>query len=101
MHLLPITKLGKWSVGFTISFLVFLMVLMLMAASGQTGGETFSDNLLLAIPGFVAGGSAIVAFIIGIIAIWQQKERSWPVYVAVIIGLLATIFIVSEFDSTH
>ena len=74
---------------------------MLLVASGQRGGQTFSDNLLLAIPGFVGGGSAVASSIIGVIAIWHRQERAWSVYIATLIGLSATIFILGEFITPH
>jgi hypothetical protein len=101
MTLVPKTTLGKWSLGLSVSFFVSLGLLMLMAATGQEGGEKFTDNLLLAIPAFLAAVSAVGAFSTGIVGIIRKKERSILVFAATIIGLLVLLFLVGEFTTPH
>ncbi len=98
---MPKTVLGKWSVWMGVAFVVLLGTLMSLAASGQTGGETFSDNLLLSIPALGAGIAAIATFVLGALAIWKQRERAWLVYLTTVIGFLVLLFLVGEFTTPH
>src|SRR4030042_4874023 len=96
-RILPKTALGKWSIGFAGSFIVFFALVSVLGATGQEAGETFFSNLYLAIPGLIAGVSGIAAFITGIISIIFLKERAILVFVSTAIGLLLILFILSDF----
>ena len=95
------TKLGKWSVGLIVVFFVLFALLQTLVMSGQKGGETFSDNLLLTIPGFSMAISGILAFFTGIFGIIKRKERSVLVFVATAIGLFVLLFVLGEILSPH
>ncbi|MBI2670751.1 hypothetical protein HYX18_02130 [Candidatus Woesearchaeota archaeon] len=69
--------------------------------SGQGGGATLFDNLVLTIPIFLAGISGILAFFTGIISIVKSKERSVLVFLATAIGLFVLIFVLGEFLFPH
>ena len=102
MSLSPKTKLGKWSVGFVIAFFLLLATVMfVVSVLGQEGGKTFFDNLWISIPMLGAGAAAIAAFIVGIIAIIKNKERSILVIIAALIGLLVSWFVVGEIVAPH
>lgn len=86
----PQTKLGRWSVGLNAFFLITIVisiilvnVLGILSYNGRWWDATVP---ILAL-------ATIVAFILGIIAIIKNKERSIIVYASVIIGLLAILFI--------
>ncbi|MCJ7510668.1 MAG: hypothetical protein MUP14_07275 [Dehalococcoidia bacterium] len=98
---MPKTLLGKWSVGLIILFFSLFATLNFLAASGQEGGDTFSDNLTLAIPALGAGAAGVLAFFTGIIGIIRSKERSVLVFVASAIGLLILLFMLGEILSPH
>ena len=101
-NLLPKTLLGKWSVGLIIAFFLLLGTGMFVVQGlGQTGGETFFDNLWISIPMLSAGASAIAAFLTGIISIVKDKERATTVFAAALIGLLVSLFVFGEFISPH
>jgi len=93
----PKTTPGKWSIGLIVGFFLSLAILMIMAASGQRGGDTITSNLWLGIPGLLAGVCAISSLVIGAIAILRSKERSVVVILATIIGLFVLIFLLSGF----
>jgi hypothetical protein len=97
----PKTSPGKWSLYLIGGFFLCLAFLILMAASGQRGGETFSDNLMLAIPGLLAALCGIAAFCTAIIAIFKSKERSVLVFLAALIGLGILLFCLGEFLFPH
>lgn len=98
---LPKSTLGRWSIGLIGSLVLFFALLALLAASGQRGGETFSDNLALAVPGLLAAISGIAAFFTGLIAIIKNKERSALVFLSAFIGLDVLIFCLGEVLSPH
>ena len=94
---MPKTKFGKWAVWCMGSFFIFLIIGNIFVASGQEGGETFTDNLAIAIPMSLALLSGILAFIFGLISIIKSKERSVVVFIITGIGLLITFFALGEF----
>ena len=98
---MPESRLGKWSVGLIIVFLLLFATLQLLVASGQQGGATFFSNLVLAIPGSLGGISGVFAFFTGIVAIIKSKERSVPVFLAAAMGLFILIFLLGEILSPH
>ncbi len=95
------TRLGKWSVGLIIVFFLSLATLCLFIAFGQRGGESFFSNLLLAIPGLVAGISGILAFFTGIISIFKNKERSVLVFLSTAIGFFVLFWCLAEILFPH
>ena len=97
----PKTKLGKFSVGLIVAFLLFLSIFYLMIASGQRGGETFFSNLYLTIPFLLAAISAISSFFTGIIGVFKEKEKSILVFFSIIIGFLVFLFILGEILFPH
>lgn len=98
---MPRTTLGKWSVGLIGFFCLSLITLILLAASGQRGGETLFSNPLLAAAGISAASAGTAAFIIGMASILWRKERSALVFIAVAIGLYATLSWIGEILFPH
>jgi len=98
---MPKTTLGKWSVALISAFIVFLISLQLIAASGQRGGETFFSNLALAVPILIAGISGVSAFVTGLVGVIRSGERSIIVYLATAIGLLVLLFCLVEITFPH
>ncbi len=99
---LPTTTVGKWSIGLAISlFSFFVLSIAIVVLGHQTGGETFSDNLYIAIPMFLAGISGISALITGAIGILGYKERSVFVFLSAAVGLFVLFLILGEFLVPH
>lgn len=103
MKILPVTKLGKWSlillVGF---FLLFIFTtVVIVGLFHQEGGNSFTDNLFISIPMFSAFGCAIAAFVAGVVSVWKYKERSLLVFVPIGLGLIITLFIIGELTTPH
>ncbi len=69
LHLLPTTRLGRWSVALLGLCVVSFAVVFLLVAAGQKGGETIFDNWLLTGPIVVAGISATAAALVGLISV--------------------------------
>jgi len=99
--ILPKTPLGKWSTGLVVAFVVLLVVFLLLVASGQRGGETFFSNLVLTIPMLLAETSGVLAFLIGLISVIKNKERSILVFLAMLIGFFISIFWLGEVIFPH
>ena len=85
----PQTKLGKWSVWLNACFLIVIVVSVILV---NVFGILSYDDIWwdVTVNVFLA---SIAAFVLGVIAIRKHKERSVLVYISVIIGLLAILFI--------
>lgn len=77
---MPKTILGKWSVGLMVAFILLFVLLQVLVASGQEGGETFFDNLPLSIPVILMAASGIAAFLVGLVSVVKNKERALTVF---------------------
>ena len=87
----PKTIKGIWSVRLILASVLFFILFFAVAASGQTGGDTFFSNLALAIPMLVAALSAVASFFTGIIAIIRNRERATFVYLSTTLGFLVLL----------
>jgi hypothetical protein len=91
--LFPTSRLGWWSV-WTFGMLVAGFAVMLtMAILGETGGETFRDNLALSIPAAVAFAGATVSIGSGIVAAVRSHERSVAAGVAAAASTVVFLFV--------
>jgi hypothetical protein len=99
--IVPETTPGKWSLGLIGGLVLFFALLFILAASGQRGGETFSSNLALAVPGLLAAICGIAAFFTGVIGILFARERAVLVFLAAFIGLDVLLFCLGEVLSPH
>jgi len=97
----PKTYLGKWAVGLIIAFFIFLSLFFMFIGLGERGGETIFSNLKLLIPYSIAVVSAVASFVIGIISIFKNKERSVLVFLSIILGFLILLWTLAEFIFTH
>ena len=93
----PTTRPGRLSLILVGVAVAALAAMMAAVASGQTGGETFSDNWLLATLGLVMAAWAVGAGTAAWYAIFRRRERAVLVGISALVGLLATFFIVGEF----
>lgn len=90
MKLKPQTKLGKWSVRLNAIFLIIITVsIILVNVLGVLSYDDHWWNMTVPIIFF----ASIVAFILGIIAIIKNKEKSVIVYMSVIVGSLTILFL--------
>jgi len=87
---MPKTRSGKWSVWLNAFFLIIIATSIILV--NLLGILSYDDHWWdVTVP--VVFFASIVAFILGIIAIRKNKERSVLVYISVIIGLLSVLFI--------
>ena len=97
----PSTRQGWWSAGFLVGFLIVFGAFQALVASGQRGGETFFSNPWLAVSILAAAGSAIVGGVMAGIAIFRKSERSFFSFVALLLGIFVTLFMVGEIALPH
>jgi hypothetical protein len=97
----PSTPAGRWSVGLAVVSLVALAVFFAMAASGQTGGDSFTDNWLLTGPILVVLVAGVGGLVSAIVAFLRSGERGIALLLPVLWGLLVTMFTIGEFASPH
>ena len=108
VNLIPKTKLGKWSVGLITAMPILFFIGMSFTDSlyeSVSAGRTILEDIaqrpalaLTMLAGMVAGVSA---FIVGLIAIIREKERTVLVYVATSIGMLLILFLIGEVLFPH
>lgn len=98
---MPRTGAGKWSVRMGGLFFLFFGVFLLLAISGQQGGDTFQDNLVLAIPGLIADLFGVLAFLLGIYSIIWRKERSFLVLLVTSVGSMFLLLLLGEVLFPH
>jgi hypothetical protein len=90
MQLKPQSKLGGWSVGLNAFFLITIgvtLVLVKLLGVLSYGDRWWDITVPIIFP------ASIMAFILGIVAIINNKERSIFVYVSIAVGLLVVLFI--------
>ncbi len=97
----PSTRLGWWSVGLVVGFLVFFGTFQTLVASGQRGGETFFSNPWLALTILPAAGSALAAGAAAAGAIFWRHERSFLCFLALLLGLVVMVFVLGEIVFPH
>jgi cytochrome bd-type quinol oxidase subunit 2 len=98
---MPKTRLGKYSFRLLLGFVFLFAVAQILVISGQRGGETFFDNLWLSIPMSLAFLCAIASFVVGIMSIVRDNERSPLVLIASLIGFVVLFFLGGEFLFPH
>jgi predicted Abi (CAAX) family protease len=96
MTILPKTFAGKEAIGFIGTGILLFVLMQILVALGQEGGETFFSNLVLAIPGLLMVVCGLCGLLTGAFSVAMRKERSVLVFVATAIGLLFTAFVVGD-----
>ena len=89
MRIKPETKLGKWSVGLNIFFLIVIIISVTLV---NVLGILSYDDHWWDVSAAIIFPASIIAFILGIMAM-KKKDPSVLVYSSVVIGLLVILFI--------
>lgn len=97
---MPSSVFGRWATWLMGLFVALLLLFYGLVAAGQRGGENFFSNLILAIPGLAAAASAIAAGGFGVRALFA-RDRSIPVFLAIILGALVLVWVVMEVAFPH
>lgn len=94
----PATRSGRYSLLALAATVFFILLLNTLVALGQEGPDINYYLLIPASCGFISG---ILALAFGLVAIVRQGERSVPVFIATLIGLLMLIFALGEAIFPH
>lgn len=98
---LPVTRMGKAAAWLALAFTVgFGLNMPLVAVFGRTGAP---DWLRPFLPfwGLAIMGVGVAAGICAVIATLKYKERSWAVWIAMVPGGFALLFVLGEFLFPH
>ena len=101
LSFLPYSNHGKHALLGILIFAISLTVFFLFVHLGEKGGETFFSNPKLYIPYSIASVSGTYSLIRGISAIIKSKDYSILTIISTLIGLLTTLWILSELISPH
>lgn len=88
---MPKTKLGKWSVGLNVFFLIAIAASLVFVEILKV--LSFDDHwwdLTVA----VSFPASIIALVTGIIAVRKYEERSVLVYLSILIGICLILFLI-------
>ncbi|MBF8267967.1 MAG: hypothetical protein HW388_1475 [Dehalococcoidia bacterium] len=103
---MPRTLAGKWSVGLAIALVALMALSLLIAAVRGWDADDISDNplvvtLLVVIFSVTPSLAGLLSFLVGVFTIIKYKEWLVCVYLAVLYGLAALMYVVSEFLFSH
>lgn len=98
---LPGTRLGKWSFGLAMGFVVLFLIntFVFMPSSGDTSG--WLREVFLPIFGISMILCGLAAGVTGLLAVLRYKERSWTIWLPVLLGVLILFFLLGEFLIPH
>jgi hypothetical protein len=91
----PQSRMGRLSVMLASAVAGFGLI-FLMFAAGMSGGDSFFDNLWLAVPVVLAGASGFGAAVTGLYALIARHERSMYVFVATLVGVFVIFMFIEE-----
>lgn len=94
--LLPATAGGRAAAWLLAGAVACFVAMNIAAMAGQTGGDTFFDNLWLSIPAIIAAVGVLAAAACAVYALTLQRERSAIVMAAFVIGVVALVFLIGE-----
>jgi hypothetical protein len=86
MRFLPTTNNGKWASGLSLVFII-LIVIKIVA--------------FLPLPTFVIAVIGLTGFIIGSIAVFNNKDRTILNFIAIVVGLIIILWTAAELISPH
>lgn len=101
---MPVTKLGRVSMWLALAFVVMFIINMpLVGVFGQTGNATLNEFSRTYLPYY---GISMFAFgfaggVVGLVAIFKQKERSLLTLLTVLPMLFVIVFLIGEFAFPH
>ena len=105
---MPKSNLGKWSLGLIIAMPLLLLLgssftntLYESVPSGETILADIGNRPALAITMLIGFAAGISAFITGLTAIINRKERNILVYAATVLGAGMILFLITEFLFPH
>jgi hypothetical protein len=96
---LPGTQLGWWSLGLAVVYV--LLTIINSAVFMRLNEDVPWRTTLLPFYGIFMLLCGFAAGVVGLIAVTRQHERSWLVWLSILIGLNTLIFVLGEFLIPH
>jgi len=95
----PSTQLGWWSVGLAVTFEILMIInstIFMRLPEDVTWRVTILPfyGIFMMLCGLAAG-------IVSLISVTRQHERSWLVWLTLLVGLNALVFVIGEFLVPH
>lgn len=90
MRVLPKSKSGKWAIGFTMIFLLLLIIFFIFMLFGVVTfdkGHWWDATVGIAVP------VEIIAFILSIITLRKRKDKSVLIYLSTALGICLILFL--------
>jgi len=90
MKIAPETRLGKWSVGLTMFFVILItsfIILVLLGIVTFDYGHWWDVTVGIAFP------TEIIAFIMGLKTVKNKKDQCLLVYLSIFIGICVILFL--------
>ncbi len=95
----PVTRLGWWSVGLMITFVVLFIINSTVFMPSIV--EVPWRQVILPFYGIFMMLCGLAAGIVGLIAVIRKHERSWLVWLTILPGLFVLVFVLGEFLVPH
>ena len=86
LNILPKTTTGKWSLGFSVAFLIFIWAKI---------------QYSIRVPTFAIAALGLVGFFMSLIAFFKNKDRSILNLLPVLVGLVILLWIAGELIFPH
>ena len=93
---MPRTRLGWWSIGLAIAFLVFFVLWLLYVQATPMARPTFFSDPLHAFLILGATAAAITGAIVGVVALVARRERSFTILLSVLLGAFVLSWTMAE-----
>lgn len=86
MRFLPKTHAGRWALGLSVAFIVLITVKIIA---------------FLPLPTFAVAALGLVGFIVGIVAIFKNRDRAILTFISILVGLIIVSWTVAELIFPH
>lgn len=83
------TKIGKWASIFTLLFIVLM------------GLKALNIGIRLPLPSPIIAILEVIGFVMGIISIFKNKDKSLFVLLSILVGLLIVFWVAAEIAFPH
>ncbi|HSM34759.1 MAG TPA: hypothetical protein VK837_00050 [Longimicrobiales bacterium] len=92
----PQTRIGQWSVGLAVAFLVLFMLWLFYIGATPKARPTFFSDPVHAVMLLGAAASAVAGAVLGAVAIAAKRERSYMVLLSVLVGSFVLWWAIAE-----
>lgn len=98
---IPSTRLGQWSIGLMVVFIISWVAFSFVFAAGRQEDEPFKKTFLFFVLLGISSISALGAGTTAIYAVFRKYERSFTIFLIMGFGFLVIFFILAELIIGH